>query len=140
MSREDLADILPSPKKETRGFSRTWGIAHGIAWGLLFVLLSFGVPRVEAIFKDFGIGLPGVTVLVIRASHLVVRLFYVLAPLLVILLGTVWFLLDALTKQGEVRSARAWSVLVFVSPLLLIVLSLVALVLPFSGMHNRLSG
>ena len=140
MSRDDLADISPSPKKATRGFTPTWGIAHGIAWGLLFVLLAFGVPRVEAIFKDFGVDLPGATILVIRASHLVVGFFYFLAALLLILLGTAWSLLDALTRRGEVRSARAWSILMFAAPLLLIVLAALAVGLPMLGMGNGLDG
>ncbi len=136
MSRDDLADIVPSPKKEARGFTRIWGIAHGIAWGLLLLLLGFGVPRVEVIFKDFNVDLPGVTVLVIRASHLVVGF----VPLLLVLLGADWFLLDVLSRRGEVRPARAWSVLMLVCPLLLIALALVALVQPSWTIMTHLNG
>ncbi len=139
MSRDDLADIVPSPK-EARGFTTIWGIAHGIAWGLLLALFAFGVPRAESVFLDCGVDLPSVTVLVIRVSHLVGTWFYVFAALLVVLLNTAWFLLDELTRRGEARSSRAWSILMLVCPLLLIVLSLVALGLPLLITDFGLSG
>jgi type II secretory pathway component PulF len=43
-----------------------------MAYGIVFVFLSYVVVRgFEAIFKDFGIDLPAVTVLLLRASHAV---------------------------------------------------------------------
>ncbi len=140
MSKADLADTVPSPKQEARGFTRNWGIAHGIAWGLLLAFLTFGVPRALSIFRDFNVDLPYFTVLVIRASHLVVTLSYVFAALLGILLGTAWFLLNTLNERGEFRSSRAWSVLMLACPLLLIALAVMALGSPWLGIMTHLSG
>ncbi len=45
-------------------------------------ILYFIIPKFEAIFKDFGVDLPGMTIFLIKASHFVVNYFYVvlLAP------------------------------------------------------------
>ncbi|MCA1684700.1 MAG: type II secretion system F family protein, partial [Planctomycetia bacterium] len=45
-------------------------------------ILYFIIPKFEAIFKDFGVSLPGVTVFTIRVSHVFIRYFYIAAPLL----------------------------------------------------------
>jgi general secretion pathway protein F len=47
-------------------------VLTAILTGLLFMLISvYMVRQFEAIFKDFGVSLPGVTVLVIRIAHAV---------------------------------------------------------------------
>ena len=47
-------------------------------------ILYFIIPKFEAIFKDFGVDLPGMTKFLITASHFVVNYFYIclLAPFL----------------------------------------------------------
>ncbi len=42
-------------------------------------ILYFIVPKFEAIFKDFGVSLPQVTILVIDASHLLIKFGYITA-------------------------------------------------------------
>ncbi len=44
-----------------------------VAEALSSFLLYFIVPKFEAIFKDFGVPLPSVTIFMIQASHLVIR-------------------------------------------------------------------
>jgi type II secretory pathway component PulF len=98
---------------------------------------------VVAIFKDFGVPLPRLTNLVIQASHVVNWAWSpVVAILLVllVLLGADWLMLNAQSERGEEGWAMAWSMLMFVCPLLLIALTLLALFLPLLTIMTRLSG
>ena len=111
-------------------------IVHCIAWGLLLALLAFVVPRVEANFNDYGVPLPHVTILVIRASHRVV----VFASLAVLVLVADGLMRNARSRRSGSGLARAWSVLMLACPLFMIALALVALALPFFTIMPRLSG
>jgi len=53
-----------------------------VAVAIVGFILYFIIPKFEAIFKDFGVDLPGMTKFLIHASHFVVQYFYVvlLAP------------------------------------------------------------
>jgi protein transport protein HofC len=55
-------------------------------------VLYFIIPKFEAIFYDFGVPLPQVTVFVIMASHHIVRFSWVLVPLILaeVLLLLAW--------------------------------------------------
>ncbi|WP_165227426.1 type II secretion system F family protein [Aquisphaera insulae] len=46
-----------------------------------FIMFSI-VPKMEMIFKDFGVPLPQLTVFVIEASHFVIKYFYLFSPLI----------------------------------------------------------
>jgi type II secretory pathway component PulF len=109
---------------------------HRVAWGLLVALFAFVVPRAEAIFADFDSPLPRLTVLVIRASHWVVPF----ASLVLGLLGADWLIMNARSERDGAGLVRAWSVLMFALPLLLIALTLTALVLPLLSIMTTLSG
>jgi type IV pilus assembly protein PilC len=54
-----------------------------VAVAIVGFILYFIIPKFEAIFKDFGVDLPGMTKFLILASHFVVQYFYVvlMAPL-----------------------------------------------------------
>jgi type IV pilus assembly protein PilC len=56
-----------------------------VAVAIVGFILYFIIPKFEAIFKDFGVDLPGMTVFLIKASHFVVQYFYVvlLTPLFI---------------------------------------------------------
>jgi len=56
-----------------------------VACVIVGFILYFIIPKFEAIFKDFGVPLPGMTVFLIEASHFVIEYFYLvfLAPLFV---------------------------------------------------------
>jgi type II secretory pathway component PulF len=133
---DDLSDVVPAPKRAQGSLTRFGLIAHGIAWGLLLVLFVFVVPRIETNFIDFGVPLPQVTNLAIRASHMVVAL----GSLTVVVLGTDWLMWNAQSGRGESELSRAWFVLMLAAPLLGIALTLVALALPFFTIMPRLSG
>jgi type II secretory pathway component PulF len=48
-----------------------------IAMFIVGFLMYYIIPKFEAIFKDFGLGFPSITVMVIKASHLIVDYFWV---------------------------------------------------------------
>jgi type IV pilus assembly protein PilC len=56
-----------------------------VAVAIVGFILYFIIPKFEAIFKDFGVDLPGMTKFLIAASHFVVQYFYVvlMAPLFI---------------------------------------------------------
>ena len=100
---------------------------HGAIWGLFLVLLMCGVPIIETFFSDFGIPLTDMTTLVIQASHQVTAL--VLSTFL--LLCVDGFVLSVRSSRGEVGVSRAWHALMIAPPLVMSVLTLLALSLPF---------
>jgi type II secretory pathway component PulF len=143
MSKEDPWPVSPAQQSAEAAPASFGLIAHCIAWGLFLVLLTVIVPRIEAIFQDFGTPLPRPTRLLIRASHLVI---WAAAPLvaipslLLVLLGMDWLILNIRPERGEARLARTWSALMLASPLLLIALTLAALVLPLLTILTRVTG
>jgi hypothetical protein len=142
MLKEDLSGFVPVPARAEGNLPPFRLIAHCIAWGLFLVLLAFVVPRVEAIFLDFGIPLPRPTLLVIGASHWVMWALtpVVAIPALLLLLGADWLMLNARSGRAQAGLLQAWSVLMLASPLLLIALTLVGLVLPLLTIMTRLNG
>src|SRR5271156_7081708 len=60
-------------------------VVIGVACAIVGFILYFIIPKIEAIFKDFGVDLPSMTKFLIKASHFVIDYFYVviLAPLFV---------------------------------------------------------
>ena len=143
MLKEELSDSFPALKRSKGRLTPFRLIAHCYVWGLFLVILAFVVPRVEVIYADFGIPLPRLTILVIRASHLVNWASppaVAISLLLLVLLGADWLMLNAQSERGEEGWSLAWSMFMFASPLLLIALTLVALVLPLLSITTRLSG
>ena len=143
MSKDDPWPVKPSSQRAEETPSPFGLIAHCIAWGLFLVLLALIVPRIEAIFLDFGIPLPRLTLLLIRASHLVSWAstpLVALPTLLLVLLGVDWLILNIRPERGEAGLARTWSALMLASPLLLIALALAALVSPLLTILTDLVG
>jgi protein transport protein HofC len=50
----------------------------------------FILPKFEAIFADFGVPLPAITVMLIEVSHFIVKYFYLFFPLLLLELGVLF--------------------------------------------------
>ena len=55
-------------------------------------IMYFIIPKFEAIFKDFGVSLPQVTILVIEFSHFFIRYFYITMWIPLIEIGLLIFL------------------------------------------------
>lgn len=64
-------------------------------------VLYFIVPKFEAIFRDFGVSLPQATVMVIDISHMIIRNFYLMFPLLVGEVVLMCFLPMSLASWGN---------------------------------------
>jgi type II secretory pathway component PulF len=47
-------------------------------------LLYFIIPKLEAIFKDFNLPLPQITIWTIQASHVIIKYFYLFSPFFLI--------------------------------------------------------
>ncbi len=60
-------------------------VVISVAVAIVGFILYFIIPKFEAIFKDFGVDLPGMTIFLIKASNYVVKYFYVipLVPLFI---------------------------------------------------------
>ncbi len=63
-------------------------VVISVACLIVGFILYFIIPKFEAIFKDFGVDLPGMTKFLITASHIVVDKFYlvILAPVLFVIM------------------------------------------------------
>src|SRR5919112_2970665 len=48
-----------------------------VACAIVGFILYFIIPKFEAIFADFGVDLPGMTIFLIKASHMVIDYFYI---------------------------------------------------------------
>ena len=71
-----------------------------VAVGLMIVafVMYFIIPKFEAIFRDFGIELPEITILVIRASHLFIESSWLVV---LALLGSLIYLLVGIFGAGD---------------------------------------
>lgn len=79
------------------------GIVLLIGQGIVFFVLYYILPKFEAIFRDFGVPLPSVTVHVIRTAHFLAEYFF-LVVLLPVLTALVFLVLPRITTGG----ATAW--------------------------------
>jgi hypothetical protein len=141
MSKDDLSDFVTPTSVKKAPWRKGFGpIIHGIVWFAIIALLFFVVPRFESIFNDFGVDLPPLTKVLIKASHLVVKLAVVLVPLLVVMVVLDGQVLSALSRKGDVGKSLAWSIVMLTLPLLILGLLLVGLILPLFILIGRLSG
>jgi hypothetical protein len=140
MSKDDLSDFVSTSSKKGPWRRGTGQIVRGIAWSLSLALLLFAVPRFELVFLDFGVDLPRMTKVWIKASHFAVKFVVVLVPLLVGLMVLDDRVSSSLSRKGEVGKSLAWSVVMLVVPLVVLALALLGLVLPLFTPMSPLSG
>ena len=55
-------------------------------------IMYFIVPKFEAIFNDFGVSLPRITIFVIEVSHTIIKYFFVTAWIPIVEMGLLAFL------------------------------------------------
>ena len=72
-------------------------VVISVACVIVGFILYFIIPKFEAIFKDFGVPLPGMTIFLIKASHFLIKYFYVvfLTPLFF------WIFIKLLVPQQD---------------------------------------
>jgi type II secretory pathway component PulF len=134
--RDDRLDFDSNPKTIATDVPRIRLIVHGVAWGLFLALLAFVVPRVEAIFADFGMPLPRVTTLALRASHHISTV----VAIVIAMLTADYVVSKARSVRNDEDLSKAWSALMLALPLALIAVTLGALVLPLMTIMTPLSG
>jgi type II secretory pathway component PulF len=108
----------------------------GWAWGLLLVLLGLVVPRLERIFKDFGVPLPRLTTHLFNGWHR----GWIWLPLVFFLVEVYRFVLGREADSDRSPASRPCSALPLLIPFLLIGFVLLALALPFFTIMPRLTG
>ena len=136
MSNDELVDAGARSRGSLARSARLQFIAHGIAWAICLGLFIVGVREIDSILKDYNFPLPRAAVFVIWAAHQVIALIF----LILVLFGVDWFVLESLSRRGEIDLSQTWSTLVFATPMVLIALVLIALSLPFFMIDFGLSG
>ena len=117
------ADPDFSPASRTKPRSLGSGlIVHGLAWALFLGLLAFLVPKFEVIFKDFGVDLPSLTKIAIKASHFLIYYPIVAVPPVLLVLVLDGWLRSKFSKRQQDGKSRGWSMVMLAIPLLLIAL------------------
>jgi hypothetical protein len=94
MTPDDAAPLSP----------RYWLAVHGAAWGVVWIVLAFGVPRVASIFADFGLPLSKLTADVLWAS----RRRVLSTTVVLALLAVDHVVLNRLARQGDAEVFRFW--------------------------------
>ncbi len=136
MSNADLADF--GSKEKARIRPRITGLmAPAFVWALVLALLAFVVPKFEVVFRDFGLDLGWMMLVIVRASHLSLALLGLVVVLLVVD-SIVRDLLAA--REDRRRLALAWSSLMFGLPLATFSLMIVAIGTTLTGLLFKLSG
>jgi type II secretory pathway component PulF len=108
-----------------------------LAWGLAAMLLAIAVPRCEGIFKDFGMPLPRITILIARAS----QPGWIWLPLALIPPGVDLFFFSDVGRNGETSLAcRLWTIVAIAVPVFLISTVLWAIAVPFFTSDFGLGG
>src|SRR5262249_39111594 len=77
-----------------------------VACTIVGFILYFIIPKFEAIFLDFGVDLPGMTVFLIKASHIVIQKFWLV--LLIPFLIWVFIKLMYRNKTGAYILDKLW--------------------------------
>lgn len=90
------------------GFSFTWVIAasavHLLLWFVLVGYFVVYVPHQKQVFSDFGVALPQAAILVISLSDLILQAWYLLVPLLFVLVVGVNVAIVAVVRR------RGWRI------------------------------
>ena len=134
-----LLGIHPLRSGTTSSAISTEVISHTVGSLTLFVGMYALVPKYRAIFEDFGVELPGISVLLIRASDTAVKYSYLVALLLVALIAADAAIFRMLHKNESTRtSARIWSGCITALIGITILFSTVAIVGPSMALPNEL--
>jgi type IV pilus assembly protein PilC len=81
----DFKEKAQSLKRKIKGAMVYPIVVVFVACTIVGFILYFIIPKFEAIFKDFGVPLPRMTIILIEASHFLIKYFYVvfLTPILI---------------------------------------------------------
>ncbi len=81
----DFKEKSQSLKRKIKGAMVYPVVVILVACTIVGFILYFIIPKFEAIFKDFGVPLPRMTIVLIEASHFIIKYFYIvfLSPLFI---------------------------------------------------------
>ncbi len=114
-------------------------ISHTVGSLALIGGMCVFVPQYGVIFEDFDMELPATSILLMSASYMVAKYFYLVTPLLLALLAADAAIFHVLHKKESTRtSARIFSVCITALLGIAILLSTVALVGPLMTLGNEL--
>ena len=114
-------------------------ISHTVGSLALFVGMCVFVPQYSVIFENFDVELPATSILLMSASYMVAKYFYLVAPLLLAMIAADAVIFHMLHKRESTRtSARIFSVCITAVLEIAILFSTVALVGPLMTLANEL--
>jgi hypothetical protein len=132
--------MAESPNRDIALGAFFTGIAQAGLWAALCVGLAVGGSRFEAIFADFGVALPALTVLTFQLLA-ILRIYWYLPVVLCCLwplvnLGVVLLLS---LKPDVALPRRIWYLLTWFAPILSAMLIFGALAIPMASLMSGLS-
>lgn len=136
-----VAEIRPEIAETSRRKGPVWRfVVLSCLLGACVFVFYFVIPKFEAIFKDFGMPLPRLTIAAVALSHLVIKYIYLVVPGLLLLL---W--LDSRTMkhtQKDTQSREIDWVWMAIWTLILgsLILVVVAVAIPLFTLITKLSG
>jgi type II secretory pathway component PulF len=94
----------PEPPESTATWLCIAAGIHLLLWGVLFWYLCAYVPRQAATFQDFGVPVSAASLVVISLSDFIAAYWYVAAPLVLIIVVGVDYLIVSLFRSPVVRA------------------------------------
>jgi type IV pilus assembly protein PilC len=91
----DFKEKAQTLKRKVKGAMVYPIVVIMVAVAIVGFILYFIIPKFEAIFTDFGVDLPGMTVFLIKASHFVIQKFWVVLLVPVVL----WILIKLIYRN-----------------------------------------
>ena len=138
----DAPDQRMAPSENSLRRSVVWtawmALAHFGAGAILLAALLQTVPKFAEMFDEFGAELPAMTVLVIGLSHVVVRYWYLLVPLALLVDAVILFGLSRLPAEARWLGI-AWAGFVFLVVMVLLAFVVIAIFVPFFLLMEHLS-
>jgi hypothetical protein len=101
-----MSELAPRPSGTLMGWLGP-ALVHASLVGTIFACFVWGDLRVAPFYRDMKVMLPGLTAASLNAAAWVSHYFYVVVPVLAVLLAlntaVLWWL-----NRGSTRSARRW--------------------------------
>jgi tRNA A-37 threonylcarbamoyl transferase component Bud32 len=128
----------PSKSDQRPGGAIRWTVFHSVLWAALFAAFLLLVPAFQGMFDDFGVEVPGLTLLMIKISYGLSRFWHIVVPLGMVGMAFDFAILFLLGKVGRRVQSLAGLLLLLV-PLALGGLLLLSLGLPMARLIEALS-
>ena len=125
------------PQEDRRWDAPFHAAAHTAAWCGVLWFFCFDVDRYKMVFMDFGLELPGIVMLIINVSDIVVKYWYVNVIALLIFIGVDTTACFAFKKAV---SQWLWTAAMLIIPVTVLVVAKSTLNAVIRGLRYDLSG